>query len=104
MGTLSCKYMLRLNKISLTQFKNYRHRTIEFKGRAIGLSGRNGIGKTNLLDAIHYLCFTKSHFTRLDGNNISPGFHGFRLAGDFELYGKSEKAVCVLRETGKKEF
>src|SRR5437762_3354316 len=96
--------MLRLNKISLIQFKNYQNRTIEFKERAIGISGRNGIGKTNLLDAIHYLCFTKSHFSRLDSNNILRGFSGFRLEGDFEFWGKAEKAVCVLRETGKKEF
>jgi DNA replication and repair protein RecF len=52
--------MLRLNAISLVQFKNYMTRSFEFRERIVGISGRNGIGKTNLLDAIHYLCFTKS--------------------------------------------
>jgi DNA replication and repair protein RecF len=62
------------------------------------------VGKTNLLDAIHYLCFTRSYFTRLDGNNILQGHDGFRLEGDFELWDRKEKALCILRETGKKEF
>ena len=96
--------MLRLNQISLVQFKNYHNRTIEFSDRLIGISGRNGIGKTNLLDAIHYLCFTKSYFTRVDATNISHGHDGFRLEGQFELWDRQEKAVCILRETGKKEF
>jgi DNA replication and repair protein RecF len=96
--------MLRLNAISLTQFKNYLNRSIAFSERIIGISGPNGVGKTNLLDAIHYLCFTKSYFTRIDGNNIMQSHNGFRLQGDFDLWAKSEKAVCVLRETGRKEF
>lgn len=62
------------------------------------------MGKTNLLDAIHYLCFTKSYFTRLDAQNVLQGRNGFRLEGSFDLNDKPEKAVCVLRENGKKEF
>jgi DNA replication and repair protein RecF len=96
--------MLRLNTISLIQFKNYQNRSIQFTERIVCISGRNGIGKTNLLDAIHYLCFTKSHFTRLDGNNILQGHNGFRLEGEFEIWDKQEKVICILRETGKKEF
>ncbi|HMG66442.1 MAG TPA: DNA replication and repair protein RecF [Chitinophagaceae bacterium] len=96
--------MLRLKKISIVQFKNYQNRSLQFTGRVVGISGRNGIGKTNLLDAIHYLCFTRSYFTRLDGNNILNGHDGFRLEGEFEKWDKLEKVVCILRETGKKEF
>jgi len=96
--------MLRLNSISLIQFKNYRHRSMQFTERIVGISGPNGIGKTNLLDAIHYLCFTKSYFTRIDAQNILKGHEGFRLAGEFRIWDKSEQAVCILRETGKKEF
>jgi DNA replication and repair protein RecF len=96
--------MFRLNTISLVQFKNYLNRSFEFKERIIGISGRNGIGKTNLLDAIHYLCFTKSYFTRQDGNNILSDYDGFRIEGDFKIWDAVEKAICILRETGKKEF
>jgi DNA replication and repair protein RecF len=96
--------MLRLNSLSLVQFKNYQNRSFDFTEKIVGISGRNGIGKTNLLDAIHYLCFTKSYFTRLDGANISHGQQGFRIEGQFNLWDNEEKALCILRETGKKEF
>ena len=96
--------MLRLQHISLVQFKNYSNRSFDFTERIIGICGKNGVGKTNLLDAIHYLCFTKSYFTRLDGNNVQHGNTGFRLEGEFKLQNKPEKAVCILRETGRKEF
>lgn len=93
-----------LNSISLYQFKNYFQQPFNFTERIVGICGRNGAGKTNLLDAIHYLCFTKSYFTRQDAINIQHGHEGFRIEGHFTLNEKTEKAVCILRETGKKEF
>jgi DNA replication and repair protein RecF len=95
---------LRLNSISIFQFKNYFHQEFRFDERIVGICGRNGVGKTNLLDAVHYLCFTKSYFSRQDQLNIHHGHEGFRVEGHFDLNGKDEKAVCILRETGKKEF
>ena len=95
--------LLRLNSISLTQFKNYNNRSFQFNGRIVGICGNNGVGKTNLLDAIHYLCFTKSYFTR-DVLSVQSGQQGFRIDGELELDSNKEKAVCILRETGKKEF
>ncbi len=96
--------MLFLKSISLFQFKNYTNRSFDFSQRIIGICGNNGVGKTNLLDAIHYLCFTKSYFTRIDANSAQQGKSGFRLEGNWVLQDKPEKAVCILRETGKKEF
>ena len=75
-----------------------------FHDRIIGICGRNGAGKTNLLDAIHYLCFTRSYFTRVDTNNVQHGKAGFRLEGNFTRMGQEEKAVCILRENGRKEL
>jgi DNA replication and repair protein RecF len=95
--------LLQLHSISITQFKNYSNRSFQFNERIVGICGNNGVGKTNLLDAIHYLCFTKSYFTR-DVLNIQSGQQGFRVDGELELNDKKEKAVCILRETGKKEF
>jgi DNA replication and repair protein RecF len=96
--------MLSLNSISLFQFKNYSNRSFDFTDRIVGICGNNGVGKTNLLDAIHYLCFTKSYFTRVDAGNVQQGKTGFRLEGGFVLQDKPEKAVCILRETGRKEL
>lgn len=96
--------MLSLQSISLLQFKNYTNRSFDITERITGICGNNGVGKTNLLDAIHYLCFTRSYFTRLDINNVQQGKTGFRIEGNFKLWDKPEKAVCILRENGKKEF
>ena len=96
--------MLKLESILLLQFKNYTNRRFEFSEKLIGICGNNGAGKTNLLDAIHYLCFTKSYFTRSDSNCVQQGKKGFRLEGNFILQEKAEKAICILRESGKKEF
>jgi DNA replication and repair protein RecF len=95
---------LRINSISLFQFKNYFSQEFQFTERIIGICGKNGMGKTNLLDAVHYLCFTKSYFTRQDALVMQHGQQGFRLEGQFLVHDKEEKAVCVLRENGKKEF
>lgn len=95
---------LRLQSIHIFQFKNYFHSDFQFHERIVGICGRNGVGKTNLLDAIHYLCFTKSYFTRQDQLSIQQGHEGFRIEGHFMLNGQEEKAVCVLRENGRKEF
>jgi DNA replication and repair protein RecF len=96
--------MLKVQSISLVQFKNYQNRSFEFDQRIVCVCGRNGVGKTNLLDALYYLCFTKSYFTRADSMNVKHEQQGFRLDGHFVLNDKPEKATCILRETGRKEF
>jgi DNA replication and repair protein RecF len=93
-----------LKNISLFQLKNYFQQDFEFTERIVAICGRNGVGKTNLLDAIHYLCFTKSYFTRQDALSITHSHQGFRLEGNIDVNRQQEKAVCILRETGKKEF
>ena len=118
--------LLFLREISLLQFKNYTQASFRFNERIIGICGSNGIGKTNLLDAIYYLCFTKSYFTRQDQLSVHKGFVGFRIEGRFdhvrktgsdknlsrfpeksnvyESEGRPLEVVCILRETGKKEL
>lgn len=100
---LSCS-MLRLDSISVYQFKNYAQKSFRFTERLVGICGNNGVGKTNLLDSIYYLCFTKSYFSRSDGPNVLQGAQGFRIEGAMNLQEESNKLVCILRETGKKEF
>lgn len=96
--------MLRIKQISLVQFKNYGQVSFGFHERIVGICGNNGVGKTNLLDAIYYLCFTKSYFSRSDQSSVLRGAAGFRIGGEFENDGQTDPVVCILRPNGKKEF
>ncbi len=96
--------MLHLTKISLTHFKNYDFSPFEFSKNVIGICGLNGIGKTNLLDAIYYCCFTKSYFTATDTLNVNFEKEGFRLEANFDNNNEAQKIICINRGAGKKEF
>ena len=95
--------MLTLSNISLTQYKNYLQETFSFDKPIIGIYGNNGVGKTNLLDAIYYLSFTRSYFFKSDMQNVYHGKSGFRIEGNFHSNGTEQNVVCIVRETGKKE-
>lgn len=96
--------MFACRQISLTQFRNYDFTQFNFTKNIAGIFGKNGSGKTNLLDAIYYLCFTKSSFNRQDGQSVKDGYAGFRIEGLFEENKEQKKLVCVLRENNRKEF
>lgn len=96
--------MLRLHKIIITHFKNYSISSFDFSKNVIGISGLNGIGKTNLLDAIYYCCFTKSYFTNSDALNTNFDKDGFRLEANFDNDGDFQKIICINRNSSKKEF
>lgn len=96
--------MLFLRKIILTQFKNYGNASFDINQRVVGICGLNGVGKTNLLDAIYYCCFTKSYFLKTDGLNIQFTNDGFRLEVMLENQSDQQKIVCVNRVVGKKEL
>lgn len=89
--------MLRLSAISLVQFKNYASRHFDVGQKVVCITGNNGVGKTNLLDAIYYLCFTRSYFNSQDAQNVSYGANGFRLTGCFDRDGQEEELVCTFR-------
>ncbi len=100
MGTL-----FRFDQLKITGYKNYASGDFHFKERIIGICGDNGVGKTNLLDAIHYLCLTRSYFSRTDGLNIHFDQIGFRLEATVTIGGdQSASIVCIYRPGGKKEI
>ena len=96
--------MLLLKNIALTHYKNYSIKKFNFKEKVIAICGKNGIGKTNLLDAIYYCCFTKSYFPGPDQLNANFKEQGFRLEANFETNGEAQKLIGIYRGTGKKEF
>lgn len=96
--------MLQLQSISLVQFRNYVEQQFAFTQKVVGICGLNGSGKTNLLDAIYYLGFTKSYFSKSDIQNVHHGLAGMRLQGQFLLGNKPHNLLSILRENNKKEF
>ncbi len=93
-----------LKSLNLIQFRNYIQRQFEFNARIVGIVGANGTGKTNILDAIYYLSFTKSYFSRPDAQNVHHAHQGMRVQGQYEFDSDDIAVTCILRETGKKEF
>ena len=64
--------------------------------------GKNGCGKTNLLDAIYYLSFTKSAINPFDTQNIYWGQTGFMIKGSFQTHGQAREVTCSLQVGEKK--
>ena len=96
--------MIQVKDISLTQFRNYLFQNFQFTKRIVGICGKNGSGKTNLLDAFYYLCFTKSYFSKPDAQSVYSDLRGFRLEANVLKNDEENQLVCILRETNRKEF
>jgi DNA replication and repair protein RecF len=95
---------MNLQSLHLLFFKNYEDANLSFSPHINCFIGDNGSGKTNLLDAIHYLSLTKSAFTSLDGNSIKQGEEFFVVKGRFSPAPeqKPETIQCSLRLGQKK--
>ena len=93
-----------IKDISLVNFKNYYQAEIELSPKINCFVGDNGVGKTNLLDAIHYLSFCKSHFNSIDSQNITTDENFFVIQGKYERLGEDEIIYCGLKENNRKIF
>ncbi|MFY0651119.1 MAG: DNA replication/repair protein RecF [Cyclobacteriaceae bacterium] len=93
-----------LEKISLTNFKNYEKAELEFCPGLNCFTGLNGSGKTNLLDAIHYLSMTKSAFNASDSQNIRHNENFFAIRADLAVKKKNHQIQCSIKQGGKKSF
>ncbi|MCK9163015.1 MAG: DNA replication/repair protein RecF [Bacteroidales bacterium] len=94
-----------LNKLKLNNFKNISETELSFCKNVNCFVGENGVGKTNLLDSIHYLSFCKSYFNLIDGNNINYNEDFFAIHGFYNFDDNSnEKFSCSLRRGERKQF
>jgi DNA replication and repair protein RecF len=91
-----------LQRISLVNFKNIEAQTFDFQEKINCFVGDNGIGKTNVLDAIYYLSFAKSYFNSIAGQNIRHGEDFFMVEGTYLMNGREEKIICSLKKGQKK--
>lgn len=92
-----------LRHLKLSNFKNIEEREFDFS-QINCFVGNNGVGKTNILDAIYYLSFCKSFFNHNDSYAIRNGSDFFAIHGDYSINGVEEKISCSLKAQGKKQI
>ncbi len=91
-----------LKHLSLVNYKNFDSKVLEFDPVINCLVGDNGVGKTNILDAIYHLSFGKSYFNPVSTQNIKHDTDFFVIEGEFEKEGRIEKIVCSFKKGMKK--
>jgi DNA replication and repair protein RecF len=91
-----------LRKLNLFHFKNIEEARLEFQSDVLCFLGKNGSGKTNLLDAIYYLSFTKSAINPSDAQNIQQGQSQFINKGEFDMDGRTREVTCSFQLGQKK--
>ncbi|MFM7379815.1 MAG: AAA family ATPase, partial [Bacteroidota bacterium] len=73
-----------MHRLHVLDFRLESSRVLDLEPGWIAFTGPNGCGKTNLLDAIHFLCLGRSYFTRQDAQLVRFGQRGFRIEGHFQ--------------------
>ena len=91
-----------LKKISLFNYKNISEANYDFDAKINCFVGKNGIGKTNVLDAIYHLAYGKSYFNPLAVQNIKHGEEFFVIDGEFDKVGRNEQIVSSFKKGQKK--
>jgi DNA replication and repair protein RecF len=93
---------MHLKKIALFNYKNFSEASFEFDTKINCFVGKNGVGKTNVLDAIYHLSYGKSYFNPLAVQNIKHDEEFFVIDGEFEKNERNEQIVCSLKKGQKK--
>jgi DNA replication and repair protein RecF len=93
-----------LQQLSVINFKNYTEAGLVFSQGVNAFAGNNGAGKTNILDAIHYLSLCKSYFNPIDSQQIKQGSDFFILTGTYSRNDVREDIACAVKRNQKKQF
>lgn len=93
---------MNIQKLHIINYKNHQNLFLQFEKNVVCFVGENGVGKTNVLDAIHFACLGKSYFTSTDKNCVKYEESFFRIETVFEennlviTYEKSKKKKIIL--------
>lgn len=94
-----------LEKLTILNYKNIGEVTLDFSPKVNCFIGHNGVGKTNVLDAIHYLSFCRSSISNTDSQVIRHGEEFFMLEGRYATdEGEPEIVYCGMKRGTKKHF
>ena len=91
-----------LENLSLLNYKNFETVSFMFDSKINCLVGNNGVGKTNVLDAIYHLSFGKSYFNPLTVQNIKHGEDFFVIEGNYTKKNREEKIIVSAKRGYKK--
>ena len=93
-----------LKQLTLTNYKNIESKTFDFNPKINCFIGNNGVGKSNILDAIYHLALGKSYFNPISVQNIQTGNDFFVIKGLYEKNLREEKIVCSFKKGQKKKL
>ena len=94
-----------LKRISILNYKNLEQVELDFSAKMNCIIGQNGMGKTNLLDAVYYLSFCKSATNPIDSQNMMHEQDFFMIQGMYETEaGDAEEVYCGMKRRQKKQF
>lgn len=93
-----------LQRLSIINYKNIEQADLSLSPKINCFLGNNGMGKTNLLDAIYYLSFCKSHSNLIDSQNILHDADFSVIQGWYDIEGKEDEFFCSLKRRQKKRF
>ncbi len=95
---------MHLKNLWLYQFKNHQQQSFDFIDGINAIYGKNGVGKTNILDSIYYLCNGKSYFTNTDSKVVSIGADELSVRGIFSFDNNAEDDVLIKFNSQKKKI
>ncbi len=93
---------MHLERIQLINYKNFATKSLDFDIKINCLVGNNGVGKTNILDAIYHLSQTKSYFNPITSQNIRHNEDFFMIEGTFSDDNQEENIICSYKKGQKK--
>lgn len=91
-----------LKSLSLINYKNFTSKAFDFDAKINCFVGNNGVGKTNILDAIYHLSFGKSYFNPVTSQNINHEADFFVIDGIYDKNDREEKVIISVKKGQKK--